>query len=225
MSRSAKSKMPSDLDLVLAALDDDDFAAAVRHLRGVADPESVLTQLAKSRREGPRGYVTPLATELLPRDRAIPLVRRMLDDSDSSNRIDAVAAYAALDPEGVPRLLGKLRKRLRSMSDHEVLSTAWTLATIGDAEPAAEIAAEIAAVRDVEDPSLWLTKALDVVWTYMSAPDRVISRIHEHDHDSMLWLTYAAALIGTEEAKAALQACAAAAPDDRCRGLCQNNLE
>ena len=221
MSRSAKSNMPSDLDFVLAALDDDDFAAAVRHLHGVADPESVLTQLAKSRRAGPRGYVTPLATELLPRDRAILLVRRMLDDSDDSNRIDAVAAYAALDPDGMPRLLGKLRKRLRSMSDSEVLSTAWTLATTGDAESAAEIAA----VRDVEDPSLWLTKALDVVWTYMSAPDRVISRIHEHDHNSMLWLTYAAALIGTEDAKSALRACSAGAPDDRCRMLCQNNLE
>ncbi len=67
------------------------------------------TQLAKSRRAGPRGYETPLATELLPRDRAIPLVRRMLDYSDDSNRIDAVAAYAALDPDGMPPLLGKLR--------------------------------------------------------------------------------------------------------------------
>jgi hypothetical protein len=221
MSRTAKSEMPSDLDLVIAALDHDDFAAAVRRLRGVADPESILVQLAKSRRAGPRGYVTPLATELLPRDRAIPLVRKMLDDSDSSNRIDAVASYVALDPDGMPRLLGRLRKRLRSMSDHEVLSTAWTLATTGDAESAVEIAA----VRDVEDPSLWLHKALDVVWTYMSAQDRVISRIHEHDHDSMMWLSYAAALIGTEGAKSALRACSAGAPDDRCRTLCQNNLE
>jgi hypothetical protein len=107
------------------------------------------------------------------------------------------------------------------MSDHEVLSSAWTLATTGDAESAVEIAA----VRDVEDPSLWLHKALDVVWTYMSAQDRVISRIHEHDHDSMMWLSYAAALIGTEGAKSALRACSAGAPDDRCRTLCQNNLE
>lgn len=213
--------MPSDLNLVIAALEDDDFAAAVQRLRGVADPESILVQLAKSRRAGPRGYVTPLATEVLPRERAIPLVRKMLDDSDDSNRIDAVAAYAALDPDGMPRLLGKLRKRLRSMSAHEVLSTAWTLAMLGDAESAVEIAA----VRDVEDPSLWLHKALDVVWTYMSAPERVISRIYEHDHDSMLWLTYAAALLGTEDAKSALRACSAGAPDDRCRVLCQNNLE
>jgi hypothetical protein len=41
----------------------------------------------------------------------------------------------------------------------------------------------------------------------------------------MMWLSYAAALIGTEGAKSALRACSAGAPDDRCRTLCQNNLE
>jgi hypothetical protein len=213
--------MPSAFDLVLAALTDDDRDAAVRHLRGASDPAALLAQVARSRSPGPRGYVARLAVELLPVETSIPLVRKMLDDPDSDNRADAVAVYMALNPDGMPRILGKLRRRLRSMSDHEVLATAWTLAALRDDEAAAAIAE----VRDVEPPDRWLHKALDVVWTYISSPDRVITRIQEHDHDSMKWLAYAATLIGTAEATTALRECSMSAPDDRCRMVCQTQFE
>jgi hypothetical protein len=213
--------MSSAVDLVLAALNDDDRELAVRHVRASPDPAALLAQIIRSKDPGPRGYVAGLAVELLPRELAIPLVRRMLDDSDPSNRIDAVPVYMALDPEGMPPLLAKLRRRLRSFDEHEVLSTAWDLAALGDtAAPAA-----IAAVRDVEPPDRWLHKALDVVWTYMSAPDRVITRIRDRDHVSMLWLAHAAGLIGTPEALSALRDGSAGAPDDRCRLICQTRLE
>lgn len=132
--------MPSALDLVLTALNNDDRGAALRHLRGEPDPAAVLAQVAQSRSPGPRGYVAGLAAGLLPRELAIPLVRKMLDDSDPSNRIDAVPIYMALDPDGMPPLIAKLRRRLRSTNDHEVLSTAWDLAALGDVDARVPVA-------------------------------------------------------------------------------------
>lgn len=215
------ANMPSALDAVLAALSDDDREAAVRHLLEAPDPAALLGQVARWRNPGPRGYVAGLAAELLPREIAAPLVRKMLDDPDSSNRIDAVQILTALDPEGMPLLFAKLRRRLRSFDDREVLSTAWDLVRLGDPEaPTA-----IDEVRDLEAPDRWLHRALDVISTYVSAPDRIVTRILEHDHDSMTWLVYAAGLIGTAEAKSALRECSARAPDDRCRMICGTRLE
>jgi hypothetical protein len=210
----------SRLDLVLTALSQDDYDAAARHLREAPNAELLLAQVASSSDPGLRGYVAGLAAELLPSELAIPLVRKMLDDADASTRIDALPIYMALDPEGMPPLLAEIRRRLWSINDSEVLSTAWALAGLGDAESAALIAE----VRDTRPPDVALHKSLDVIWTYLAAPERVVTRIKEHDHESMMWLAYAATLMGTNDAKRALRDCSERAPDDLCRGFCQREL-
>jgi hypothetical protein len=214
------AEMASSLNLVLTALSEDDYDAAARHLREAPNAEVLLAQVATSTDPGPRGYIAGLAAELLPSELAIPLVRKMLDDVDASTRIDALPVYIALDPGGMPPLLAKIRRRLLSINDSEVLSTAWALASLGDADSAALIAE----VRDSKPPDAALHKSLDVVWTYLTGPERVVTRIQEHDHESMMWLAYAATLMGTDDAKRALRHCSERAPDDLCRGFCQREL-
>ena len=43
----------------------------------------------------------------------------------------------------------------------------------------------------------------------------------DHDHRLMPWLSKAARLLGTKEARDALEACARDAPDDECRNFCR----
>jgi HEAT repeat protein len=191
----------------------------IERLRVAPQPRVLIQKLSRSDSADVRGWVAAAAPELLG-SQAVPLLTALLDDPEADIRVMALSAIDEIDPAAVPRLARRLRPRLKSANPYEALATSWMLARIGDRESVPLLEA----YRDGFDADLWQHKAADVVLLYMNEPDTVLDRIRGHDHDRMGWLAYAARLIGTREALAALRDCATSAADERCRSICASRL-
>ena len=204
----------------LLARGEDVQSRAAELIRNDPEPRQLLLKLAKSRLVEVRGWVAGNAADVLGSD-ALPILLLLLDDDDADIRVTAVTAVEGLDPSHIPALARRLRRRLRSSNPYEALATSWTLAKIGDKE-SVEV---LRRYRDGHEPWTWQHKAADVVLLYMTAPDEVVRRIEGHDHDRMLWLAYAAKLVGTPSALAALRSGADTLADEECRAACRYTLE
>lgn len=199
------------------AIDDADLARITEAVR--ADPRAaeVLEALARSHDPEVRGFVPRAAREILGRAGA-PLLRQLLDDPDPDIRGMALHELETLDPALVAPYAAKLRRRIARASDaDEVLATGWTLVRLRDVE-AAPILETFARSREP-----WTADARTAQVQVLALRDagRISERIREHDHANMGWLAYAATIIGTPDAIAAVRWCAAKGPDAKCRRDCQ----
>ena len=131
-----------------------------------------------------------------------------------------MTALKEVDATAIARLAGRLRRRLQSSNPNEALAASWTLAQVGDA-------ASVPLLEEYRDSFgdwQWERKAAHVVLLYMTDPDAVIRLVGSHDHERMLWLSYAAKLIGTPDAIRTLRECSTSAPDEECRAKCLYSL-
>jgi len=198
----------------------EDRSAALESLARSESARDVLLRLAQNEDKGVRGWIPGLAAELLGAD-AVTVLLKLLEDDDPDTRVAALATLEEVDPARLSGEVGRLTKRLQSGDPHETLATAWALARISDADAVEAIET----ARNSAEPSHWLRKALDAVLLFMTEPHEVAARLRSHDHERTLWLAYAAGLLGTDEAIAALRDCAATAEDERCRNICKYRLE
>jgi hypothetical protein len=83
---------------------------------------------------------------------------------------------------------------------------------------------EIQAAADRRDNDLSKGTAEVVRMLLEGRGDEVIRLIRNHDHRLMPWLSKAARLLGTNEARNALADCSQNAPDDECRYFCQEEV-
>ena len=167
-----------------------------------------------------RGWVPKTARRVLGKA-AVPLIQKLTNDADPDTRGMAVDELERIDPEFLRGLSPSLRKRLESSDDGEAISSAWRLAKQHDvaAVPA------IDAFRTRFEPSWWQYKAASTILLAIQDPREIARRIRDHDHEHMMWLSYAATWVDEPEARKALQECAANAPDDHCRTVCTFSLE
>jgi HEAT repeat protein len=214
--------MPGDdpWSVVKPHLERDDGEGAIDAVRSMSDPGAALESLARSPNRDVRAWVAAAAADILGAGSS-HLLRQMLDDSDADVRVTALAMLEQVDPKAVPRLLTKLRRRLSSVDDDEVIATAWTVARLGDRQ-----SADVLRQRRDEFPS-WNAKfkALDSILVLLEDPESLPALIRSHDHDRMLWISYAAKVHGSAEAIGALRECAESAPDTECRSYCEYALK
>jgi HEAT repeat protein len=220
MSRTDTVDSRAIARLVSEAVTDEDEAKAIAALRSSSDAEVILETLSRDRDLEVRGWI-PGAAHAVLGDAAIPLIKRMLRDSDADIRGLALDELERIDPALLEPILPMLRKNLASQNEYEVLQVGWRLVERGDVEAIAPLKA----FRDRYEAWMWEYKAATVLLLALTAPDEVIPRIREHDHDHMTWLAYAAVLQGTPDAYAALLGCSTDCPDDDCRRMCAFTLE
>jgi hypothetical protein len=181
----------------------------------------VLDELARHRNADVRFWVSWAAREVLG-ERGVPLVLRLARDRDPDVRDGAVQELVKVDPEAARSLIPALRRQLASTDIFEPVFAMWTLVELGDRE-AAPLVRQIAAERASEYPFHQKTAAV-VALLLEGREDEVLDRIRSHDHELMQWLVMAAVVIGTPEARAALEECARTAPDEECRQMCAGHL-
>jgi HEAT repeat protein len=210
----------SEIEALVAEAEGADSPAALELLRRATDPAKVLSRLSKSKNVDVRGWVVVAAQELLGA-RALPLLSMLLDDPDPDIRVMAMSSMEEVDATAIARLARRLRRRIQSSNPYEALATSWTLAQLRD-RASVPLLEEY---RDAFESWQWQYKAAEAVLLYMTDPDEVVRRVRDHDHDRMTWLSYAASLIGSPEAIAALRECSTGAPDPECRGKCSYVLE
>lgn len=205
---------------LIAAMDKDASAESISSMLGASEAEKAIARLALSPTARERGYV-PLAARLVLGEGALPLLLKLLDDSDADVRGEALDQLELLDPSIVQRLAPRLRERLARSNNYEALSIAWRLAVLKD-EAAVALIEDF---RDCHPEGNWQHKAADIVLAMLLEPDAIPRRIRTHDHDHMPWLAYGASLLRTGEAMDALDACADGAPDADCRAYCRARLK
>lgn len=188
-----------------------------------ADPNvgrAVLERLVRHPDPVVRSWVPWAARMVLETDAAAAITRVVAQDQDADTRDVAIEELLELDPDAAAELAPALRQRLKSKDLYEPVSAMWTLAAIHDQDALDEIR-ELS--RNARLP--WHQKSAFVVSLVLSDQvDEIVRRIRDHDHDLMPWLPEAARLVGTPDARAALKACSDSAPDEECRGYCNEAL-
>src|SRR5216683_8199292 len=181
----------------------------------------LLEQLSRDRDPVVRAWVPPVARTVLRKD-AVPLIIRMArEDRDVDVRDVAIEELLELDRDAARSMVPLFRKKLRSSDPFEPLTAMWALAAVGDEGAVDLIRAKIAG----RQPNALDRMNGEVVIMLMTNLSEILRRIRDHDHDRMLMLSKAAALMGTHEAVEALRACADRAPDSQCRENCREDLE
>lgn len=208
---AAEERDVAALDAVLADLHADRGRAA-----------RVLDELTRHRNPAVRGWVSGTAREVL-REGGVYIVMGLTRDRDPHVRRGAVRDLVELEPDTARRLIPSLRRRLRSRDLDEPVFAMWTLAELGDRGSLAAVM-RIAEAEADEHP--FRRQCARVVSILLGdRPEEVVERIRVHDHDLMPWLTRAARILGTDEARAALAECAREAPDEECRNACAAELQ
>jgi hypothetical protein len=181
----------------------------------------VLDELSRHKNPAVRGWVSRTAREVLA-EGGVYIVMGLTRDRDPDVRRGAVRDLIELEPDTARRLIPSLRRRLRSRDPEEPIFAMWTLAELGD-RGALPAVARIAAAESDEHPyRRQCARVVSIVLGERS--DEILERIGAHDHELMPWLARAARILGTDEARAALAACAEGAPDDECRNACAEEL-
>ncbi len=170
----------------------------------------VLGELADNQDPEIRHWAAQEAADVLGRD-AVPILRRLVRDRDSNVRIDALRGLGQVDPGELVPMIPKLRAETESQDGFDAQAAIWALGALGD--PANLDVVRAATRRDRARPR----NTAIAVELLISDPEQLCQRIESHDHDLMPWLTYAAAMLGTERARLALEHCALNAPDGECR--------
>lgn len=195
-----------------------DRSALIRRINSTESPLDTVAELGRNRDPEIRHWIADAAPDLLGPE-AVPVLRELTSDSDLDVRIDALSALIAIDPAEARRMGPTIRKRATSEDFYEAQGAIWALGAIRDTE-----ALEIIR-RASEQPDAIPRNAAVAVELLLTAPEELCRRIAEHDHDLMPWLVKAAELLGTDEARRALEHCASEAPDEECRGFARRVLE
>ena len=197
------------------------LALEIERLRGERGRAAlVLDEL--SRHESPvvRAWVPGAAADILG-DGAARLVLSMTRDRDTDVRDAAVQALLGLDAETGRAIVPDLRRRLQAPSVEERVKAIWALAELGDKRSLMAIEARAESSEDPAERSAGLAAAL----VLRGDGDAVVDGLSAHDHENVPALAVAARILATEETRAALRECAAAAPDEECRAACASELE
>jgi hypothetical protein len=181
----------------------------------------ILEELTVHRDPVVRAWAPWAASRSLSQGDAVALALRLIGDRDSDVRHVALEELLELDVETAAKLGPTFRRQLKSKEFHEPIAAMWALATIGDTRAVEEIRA--AANR--WNNALHKNTAEAVSMVLEDRANELTRRIRDHDHRLMPWLSKAARLLGTKEARDALDACARNAPDDECRNFCREEVE
>jgi len=132
-----------------------------------------------------------------------------------------------LDPDLAKReFLPLYRRRLRSkkedLEDEQNLAGAiWRVAQFQDLESLPQLRTLAESHR-----RSWIRMPAAVaILMPEGRGQEILERLRAHDHDWTGWLAVAATLMRTPAATAALEECAAHAPDERCRRECEVRLK
>jgi hypothetical protein len=179
------------------------------------DAERLLSEIARDRSPGVRGWALWAATSALG-DKAVPILRGRLRDRDPDVRDDALSKLLVVDPSAVRSELPRIRKKLNASDAYEVASAIWALAELRD-RGALERIRQLAATP----PTPWLVKPASVAILLIEGrEEEVMTAIRDHDHYRMKELAHGAALIGGQSALQSLRQGSEAQTDDECRAWC-----
>ena len=143
-------------------------------------------------------------------------------DRDADVRDIAIELLLEMDRDAVRRMLAPaLRRKLRSKDLHVPVTAMWALAAIDDRSSMDAIRA----IADNAEIGFHRKVAGVVCMILQGRSDEILDAIHHHDHERMPWLTKAARIVGTREARRVLEQCAEAPIDDECRNWCRKEAE
>jgi hypothetical protein len=180
--------------------------------QGERETERVLRSLAANADPVVRAWAATAAAPTLP-GRAERLLRPLLDDHDLDVRDVALEELRSLDLSLLEREVPRLRKQLQSDDIFEPVSALWTLAELGAISARDDV---VKVVRQPHEP--FHARVAEIVLAVLDRDEQAITRrLEAHDHEAVPWLVYAARILGTPGARQAVEAVAAAAPDDECR--------
>jgi len=185
------------------------------------EAKRILEELAAHRDPVVRAWATWAARRSLSKADAVALALRLVRDRDSDVRVVALEELLELDVRAAAKLAPTFRRKLKSKEFYEPISGMWALATIQDKGAVDEIRAS----AERWDNALHKNTAEVVSMLLEDRGDEVIGLIRSHDHRLMPWLSKAARLLGTKEAREALEASARNAPDDECRNFCRDEVD
>jgi HEAT repeat protein len=224
MTNTLGYRDPMTADEIAAAVLDDNDDLARHALEDLArHPESapfLLGQLAGHPDVDVRSWVSGAARALMPAAEAVPILSRLISDKDKDVRDTAITDLIAVDRSAAANaLIPRLRARLGA--DHEFpLFAAGHLAELRDYEslPAIRALAETASRH-------YVRRGASIVALLLEGREvEVLRRLRAHEHESTWALADVALMVGTPEARAAVEQCAASAPDEECRRECRNAL-
>lgn len=181
------------------------------------EAKGILSDLAVHRDPIVRAWAAWAAARSLPRGKAVAIALQLAKDKDSDVRDVAVEELVDLDHSTAIKLAPALRRKLQSKSFYEPITAMWALAAIGDAS-AADAILEAGARWD---NALHRNTATVASALLRGEGDDLVRKVRFHDHELMPWLSKALRLLGTEEARQALEGCSNSAPDIECRNYCR----
>jgi hypothetical protein len=182
----------------------------------------VLDELSRHSNADVRGWVSWAIPEVL-EDGGAYILLGLTRDRDPAVRDGAIEELVALDPDLAQKLVPSLRRRLRSRDAQEAVTAMWTLAELGDRD-SLPLIRRIAEADKLDHPHQRLSA--EVACTLLGdRPEDALDGLRAHDHERMPWLATAARILGTPEARLALENCARDAPDEDCRRACVIELE
>jgi hypothetical protein len=185
-----------------------------------AEGKRILEELASHRDPVVRAWAPWAARRSLSKPDAVALALRLVRDRDSDVRDVALEELLELDLQAAAKLAPTFRQKLKSKEFYEPITGMWALAAIHDAGAVSEIRA----AADHWDNALHKNTAEVVCMLLGGRGNEVVRLIRDHDHRLMPWLSKAARLLRTNEARHALADCARHAPDDECRNSCQESI-
>jgi len=180
----------------------------------------ILQELAAHRDPVVRAWAPWAARRSLRKAEAVAVALRLVHDPDSDVRDVALEELLELDLQAAARLTPMFRQKLKSKEFYDPITAMWALAAIRDRGAIGEIRA--AAER--WDNALHKNTAEVVSMLLEGRGDEVVRLIRNHDHRLMPWLTKAARLLRTKEARDALADCCRNAPDEECRNYCAEEV-
>jgi hypothetical protein len=179
------------------------------------DAERLLSEIARDRSPGVRGWALWAATSALG-EKAVPILRGRLRDRDPDVRDDALSKLLVVDPAALLSELPRIRKKLNASDAYETASAIWALAELRD-RGALEQIRQLAATP----PTPWLMKPATVAILLIEGREgEIVTAIRDHDHFRMKELAHGAALVGDPLALKSLREGSEAQTDDECRAWC-----
>ena len=187
--------------------------------RSADQAEAILRRVAEDEDPVIRAWAASAAASAIP-TRAHVLLEPLLDDPDPDVRDVALEEIRRVAPSRLERRLPRLISKLYSRDFYEPVTALWTLAELR------VVAARDDVERIAEDPyEPFHGRIAEIVLAVIDGNDEAIaSRILDHDHEALPWLANAARLLGTPRPRHALEEMARSAPDEECRGFCQQAL-
>jgi hypothetical protein len=130
-----------------------------------------------------------------------------------------------IDPEAARPLLPAIHRMLRSADWEEPIFALWTIARLGDADSVRPVTEFLESQPPIEGGRIRVATIVRMLIEGDSPHVLKLLATHDNGHVWTRDLAAAAKILGSSEAREALRACAATAPDTSCRSYCINALE